>query len=236
MKRAIIQYNVDISKYDEQNFKTIIQSTTDFIEKYSKLSFKSYCDKYDIDFIRVEEPKVNFKHPTWERLDLWLDQTWFEKYDEICYTDTDVFAMPWAPNIFSIHENDNFKKAKYHKTLKRDPKDLWWLYDISVETYKQNGFQTGVWILTKKSRNESVSLIKKYKEDQHKFEHDGQFVPYCVMKSGTEISNLPEAFNTKWWPNIGFNENVYFYHAFGRSKYTHTEIFKQQLFEIFGDI
>jgi hypothetical protein len=82
MKNLVIQYYIDINKYSNPTFNNLGPSP---IEKYSSYSFKKYCDKYNIDYIKITEPKLGFKHPTWERFDLWCDRSWWDKYDQICY-------------------------------------------------------------------------------------------------------------------------------------------------------
>ncbi|MFN9953873.1 MAG: hypothetical protein ACK55I_12305, partial [bacterium] len=98
--------------------------TNEVIFNYSSKSFRDYCIKYDLDYILITEPKVNYIHPTWERLDLWINKDhWFDKYDSICYVDTDVFALPKADNIFSFSKDNKFCRVPYWKANKELDQD-----------------------------------------------------------------------------------------------------------------
>ena len=96
-RNLVIQYYIDIQKYSQPGFNNLKPSP---METYSRNSFQEYCKKFDLDYLRITEPKVGFKHPTWERFDLWIDRSWWDKYDQIMYVDSDVIALPHAPNIF----------------------------------------------------------------------------------------------------------------------------------------
>ena len=77
MRNLVIQYYIDIQKYSQPGFNNLKPSP---METYSSHSLQLYCKKYDIDYLKITEPKVGFKHPTWERFDLWVDRDWWKKY------------------------------------------------------------------------------------------------------------------------------------------------------------
>ena len=119
MNNLIIQYYIDINKYSQPEFNGI--GPTD-VEKYSEYSFKKYCSKYGHDFLRVTEPNFGYMHPTWERFDLWFNKKWLDKYDQILYVDTDVFALDHAPDIFAKYNDlDTFKSPEYKKYRRNSP-------------------------------------------------------------------------------------------------------------------
>ena len=93
MRNLVIQYYIDIQKYTQPGYNNLKPSP---IEEYSTHSFKQYCGKFDLDYCRITEPKINFKHPTWERFDLWTDPSWWGRYEQIMYVDSDVVALPDA--------------------------------------------------------------------------------------------------------------------------------------------
>ena len=108
MKNLIIQYYIDINLYSQPGFNGISPSP---VEKYSEYSFKKYCAKFGHDFLRVTKPTFGYKHPTWERFALWFNSEWLDKYDQILYVDTDVFALDHAPDIFALY--NDFRKTEY---------------------------------------------------------------------------------------------------------------------------
>lgn len=233
MKKAIVQYHINLSHYSQSSQEVYeISKAMDYIYEYSEYSMKKYCQKYGHDFIRVTQPKVCYEHPTWERLDLWFDESWFDNYDEICYTDTDVYALPNAPDIFSFSTDiDAFKAAPYHKHT-NSKKSIF--EDISFERFKK-GFQAGVWILTKKSRDLSLPYIQEsYQQKTHKFRNDAKVLNWSVLKSDCKIFQLPAQFNVKYTGNL--NSSMYFCHAFGKRKYDPACALKQQLENIFPEL
>jgi len=229
--KLIIQYHIDKQYYPDFDKVSSIKKTKDYVEQYSKLSFELYCKKYHIDFIRVIEPKILHKHPTWERLDLWFDEDWFNKYDEICYTDTDVFALPWAQNIFNESDRLNcFKKAIYPKVTRYSIKQHeilnqqdHLLKQIDIKRVRDAGFQAGVWILTKYSRDMTMEYIQQYISAKPK--EDSHLLNWAVMKSNVDVVNLPSYYNVKYSGVI--NENIIFLHAMGKRKNKDNTLYKQ---------
>ena len=113
MKKCIVQYWIPSSEYSEPRYNNLLQANEQkSLVKLSTKSFKKYADKYGHDFKRIDTKKIDFRHPTFERFDLWLDDSWWKEYDEIMYVDCDVFAMPDAPDIFQNYKSlDTFKFA-----------------------------------------------------------------------------------------------------------------------------
>src|SRR6056300_365299 len=121
MRNLVIQYYIDTQKYTQPNYNNLLPSP---IEKYSAHSFEKYCIEFGLDYRRVTEPKINYKHPTWERFDLWTDPSWLESYDQIMYVDSDVVVVPGAPNVFDLYSDPNtFKFARYDRYRKLPVKD-----------------------------------------------------------------------------------------------------------------
>ena len=219
MRNLVIQYYIDIQKYKQPNYNNLGPSP---IEAYSAHSFKKYCSKFDLDYCRITEPKINFKHPTWERFDLWTDPSWWDKYEQIMYVDSDVVALPDAPNVFELYKDvDTFKFARYDRYRKLPIKDHastnkdTIFKDIDPKIIQEKRFQTGVFMVTKKSADMMLPSIKEY----YKCEvDDGQFLNWAVMHSGVPSTEMDAKFNVK---NNGQyrKDKIYFMHCAGGKKH-----------------
>ena len=223
MKNCIVQYWIPASEYTDPNYNNLLQKQP--FNEISRKSFEQYADKYHIDYIEINKKKIDWKHPTFERFDLWLDDEWWDKYDQIMYADSDIFAMPWAPNIFDRHSNlDTFKychaprieNAKsqeqidvfYHGLLKET---------CTIEECVSYAFQPGLFILTRKAREVMKPYIARFKD--FKEHHDGEILNWANIRSGVPKEKMSEWFNFK---NAHFNRKpkIYFFHAAGGKKGT----------------
>ena len=219
MRNLVIQYYIDIQKYKQPNYNNLLPSP---IEKYSAHSFQKYCSKFDIDYCRITEPKINFKHPTWERFDLWTDSSWWDKYEQIMYVDSDVVALPDAPNVFELYKDiDTFKFARYDRYRKlpiedhiSNNKDTIFK-DIDPKIIQEKRFQTGVFMVTKKSADVMLPSVKEYSKCEV---DDGQFLNWAVMHSGVPCTEMDAKFNVK---NNGQyrKDKIYFMHCAGGKKH-----------------
>lgn len=72
---------------------------------FSVLSFKKYCEKYDIDLIVVKQRKYNIENhsnynfTTYEKNQV-ID--YFAIYDRIMRIDIDTLITPFCPNVFDL--------------------------------------------------------------------------------------------------------------------------------------
>ncbi len=73
--------------------------------KYSHQAMKLYATRINADFIKLDEPKINFKSAKK------FNPILFEKYqvhdilaiyDRVLFLDTDILVTPHAPDIFNI--------------------------------------------------------------------------------------------------------------------------------------
>ena len=235
MKNLIIQYYIDINLYSQPGFNGISASP---VEKYSEYSFKKYCAKFGHDFLRVTKPTFGYKHPTWERFALWFNSEWLDKYDQILYVDTDVFALDHAPDIFALYSDlDAFKSPAYRKYRCSSNKSIeimtanTILKDCDPDKVRRTFFQSGVWMLTKKSRDVMMPWVERYKEFSGTGPvnigglevdcDDGQFLNWAVIESGVKYQDMNTYFNVK---NNGLKkdwlyEKTYFLHVAGGKKY-----------------
>lgn len=215
MRNAIVQFNIDPNKYNVINKKSLINKTNNYIFEYSKKSFDLYCKKYNIDYNIITEPKINYEHPTWERIDLWFNDYWFSSYENICYVDTDVFAMPWAKNIFSeLKDETSFHRIPYWKA-NRDLNEDSLFFKLNHERVRQSLFQAGVILLNKSVIDATKEIVAKYEEPQ--FTDDSVLLNYAIASSDINIKNIDHTFNVKLTQECNLN-NINFLHAFGRLK------------------
>jgi len=224
MKNLVIQYYIDTNLYTQPNFNNLGPSPA---EQYSSHSFQLYCKKYGIDYLKITKPILSFKHPTWERFDLWTDRSWWDKYDQILYVDSDVFALSHAPNIFEKYSNlETFKGAEYSKfrnsnnsgaKLLTSNNPL--LYDIPGDLIQKKSIQPGVFMLNKKSSEHMLPYISDYKNISDNKIDDGMFLNYCIIKSNVAYEDMSHKWNHK---NNGAKRDyglIYFLHCAGGKKH-----------------
>ena len=97
MKNLIVQISINKKGWEEEHR---LDSQSDEVLRLSHILVKHYAKINNVEYKLITEPKVNFKHPTWERFQL-FDNYWTEEYEHVLYLDTDVFTWPTSPNIFN---------------------------------------------------------------------------------------------------------------------------------------
>ena len=114
-KNLVIQYYIDVKKYSQPGFNNLKPSP---METYSRNSFQKYCEKFNLDYLRITEPKLAFKHPTWERFDLWVDRSWYDRYEQILSAEsTWIVLYKNSPfNLKSGNYHSSTPGPKYKKT------------------------------------------------------------------------------------------------------------------------
>tara|TARA_R100001163_G_C5058292_1_gene194889 strand:+ start:118 stop:873 length:756 start_codon:yes stop_codon:yes gene_type:complete len=225
MRNLVIQYYIDIRKYSQPEFNNLKPSP---MEEYSRHSFKLYCKKHDLEYLRITEPKLGFKHPTWERFDLWMDRSWWDKYDQIMYVDSDVIALPHAPNIFEEYPSidTNLKTCYYPKFREASPADAKFNQRVNPiadrytgEVISKRFVQPGVMILNKQNTQFMLPWIEKYKDVADDRIDDGMFLNSCIVDSEVPLLDMNRMYNFK---NNGerFNyDRVNFLHCAGGKKH-----------------
>ena len=111
MQNAIIQIYVPAKGWEEEQR---LDWQNDEVLMLSRILVSEYAKKFGIYYELITEPVVNFKHPTWERFQL-FDEKWVNQFDNILYLDTDVFTWPWAPNIFELFDKKALNVAHHQK-------------------------------------------------------------------------------------------------------------------------
>ena len=225
MRNLVIQYYIDIRKYSQPEFNNLKPSP---MEEYSRHSFKLYCKKHDLEYLRITEPKLGFKHPTWERFDLWMDRSWWDKYDQIMYVDSDVIALPHAPNIFEEYPSidTNLKTCYYPKFREASPADAKFNQRVNPiadrytgEVISKRFVQPGVMILNKQNTQFMLPWREKYKDVADDRIDDGMFLNSCIVDSEVPLLDMNRMYNFK---NNGerFNyDRVNFLHCAGGKKH-----------------
>ncbi len=74
---------------------------------------RSYCKRYDIDFIVVDDSYRKDEHPCYMKQ--FINTLWW-RYDRVCYVDSDILITPHAPNIFEHTPKDKcgaFRELEY---------------------------------------------------------------------------------------------------------------------------
>ena len=102
MKNLIVQIFMNKKGWEEEHR---LDGQSEQVLFLSNALVKYYAKKNNSDYKLITKPIINFKHPTWERFQL-FDDKWIDTYDNILYLDTDVFTWPDAPNIFEVYDDE----------------------------------------------------------------------------------------------------------------------------------
>lgn len=225
MRNLVIQYYIDVRKYSQPGFNNLGPSP---MEEYSRHSFQKYCEKFGLDYLRITKPKLNFKHPTWERFDLWIDRSWWDKYDQIMYVDSDVIAFEHAPDIFKAYPTiDNHLKTVYYPKF-RDAGPEGAKYNQRVnplaeqysgQTISSRFVQPGVMILNKVNTGFMLPWISKYKDITDDSIDDGMFLNHCIVESRVPLLDMDRRFNHKNNGERYDYDKVNFLHCAGGKKH-----------------
>jgi len=83
-------------------------------KKYSYISWKKYCEKYNLGLIVVTKNLINKNDPNWKNAN-WQKLLIGSKLEDIkikinniCYLDTDIIINNLSPNIFKFHDRNKF--------------------------------------------------------------------------------------------------------------------------------
>jgi hypothetical protein len=95
-------------------------------EKFCKINWLKYCQRYDIGLIIFSEDLISKDHEKWKK-PTWQKLLIGEKIlscstdaELICYVDTDVLISPLADNIFEKYEGEKFGLISKRKNLPFD--------------------------------------------------------------------------------------------------------------------
>ena len=214
MKNCVVQFHVPASTYQEPRYNDI--GVNEQLLPLSIKSVKQYAEKCGADYHLIEEKIINWKHPTFERYDLFFNNQWYEKYTNILYLDTDLIAWPSAPNIFDAYPcSESFKVCHDRIATRRTP--AWHkkhventvLDEFDGHMLRENRFNAGVFMVNKNSANQ----ISKFLDYKNIDIDDNSLLIYALLKSKTDITKMDWRYNKK------NGVNSYFGHAFGQQKF-----------------
>jgi len=209
---CIVQYFMIPSGFSQPEFNNLGHS--DELFEYSKKSIKRYAEKIGADYHLVTQPKINHRHPTFERFDLFKDLSWYDTYNHILYLDTDVICWPDAPNIFEMYPStEHFKPVEDNLARKRSIQHH---HNTSIgsclnkydpQILKQRRFNAGVFMLNK-SCAEKMSLYIDLDDPSD----DNQMLIDIMLKSRIPTQYMDARFNKK------MGTKSWFGHAYGQDK------------------
>ena len=201
MKNIIVQIYIDKRGWEEEE-KLDFQS--DEVLILSNILTRYYAYIHNAEYLLIRKPVINFKHPTWERFQLFSEK-WVNNFSNILYLDTDIFPWPNSPNIFSILDQKAFNIARYCFAGK--------------DHRPKNFFNAGVFALNKLSYMQMKKFIDKniwienYKKNQDQWD-DQYELNDIVNNNKININWIDE----KW--NFKNHHKAYFTHLWGRWKKT----------------
>lgn len=190
----------------------------DEIKELSTTIAEYYAKRCNADYLLIDKPVLNFRHPTYERFRFWEEDWWLDTYDQILYIDTDVFCWPEAPNIFQTFPGQEFKVARHwqwrewagDKNAKIAEGEFAGLtfYDLNrIE------FNAGVFVITQKSRD----IMRPYLNyrDTPDTSDDSKVLHKLILDSNVPLEIMPKQWNGK---NIR-RSGCYFAHLWGGKKH-----------------
>ena len=214
MNNLIIQFFVSVENYEQPKYNHI--GVNEELYKYSKLSVEKYAKKIGCDYKLITESKINYIHPTFERMDLFFNDDWWTNYDNILYLDTDVIVWPNSPNIFSEYPNTTtfkpaedriakMKSVKFHIERAKDT----CLQEFHPKVLQDSRFNAGVFMLNK----ESAQTMRGHLDFKNLQGDDNEMLIYAMLKSGVNVEKLDWRYNKK------NGTKCYFGHAMGQQKF-----------------
>ena len=214
MKNCIVQFYMPTDGYSNPNFVNI--KVNQELLEYSKLSSARYAERCGADYVLIDKPSIGHVHPTFERFDLFFNQSWWKKYDQILYLDTDVICWPNSPNIFQLYQNKKtfkvcqdrtalIKSTQWHKQQEKNTI----LSQFDPNIIRNKRFNAGVFILNSYSA-ELIGPHLKYKEHS---DDDNRILIYAMLSSGVETEYMDWRFNKK------NGVTSWFGHGYGQDKF-----------------
>ena len=197
MKNLIVQIFMDKKGWEEENR---LDAQSEQVLFLSNVLVKNYEKKINSDYKLITKTIINFKHPTWERFQLFADE-WINNYDNILYLDTDIFTWPEAPNIFELLDNTAFNVVKHcnNKTYNGHPM-----------------FNAGVFSINKTCAIEMRKFFKKEKWLK-RYEIDPLWEDSKELNTISQTANIKSNWLDARW-NMKNDPNAFFTHMWGNLK------------------
>tara|TARA_Y100001935_G_C17180452_1_gene444870 strand:+ start:248 stop:916 length:669 start_codon:yes stop_codon:yes gene_type:complete len=197
MKNLIVQIFIDKKGWEEEHRLDAQSQQVLFL---SNTLVKYYAKNIESDYKLISKPIINFKHPTWERFQL-FDDKWINNYDNILYLDTDVFTWPDSPNIFELLDNTAFNVVKH----------------CNNKIY--NGypmFNAGVFAINKTCAIEMRSFFKK-ENWLKRFEMDSSWEDSKELNTISQAAKIKINWLDARW-NMKNEPDAFFTHVWGNQK------------------
>ena len=197
MNNAIVQIFIPAKGWKDQDR---LNWQSNEVLNLSNILVRNYAKKYSAEYILIKEPKINFRHPTWERFRL-FDDFWSNSFDHILYLDTDVFTWPDSPNIFEKLKDDSLNIVTHsgNKFVNNQPM-----------------FNAGVFAINKKI----IKSMKKYislKYWEQNFLTDPNWEDSKELNKIAQNEDVKKNWLEKKW-NMKNSPDAYFTHLWGGQK------------------
>ena len=208
------------------------------IHSVTSQSWKHYCERHNIDFYVIDEPKHPNTSPHWFRYWIFNEKP---DYDRYLYIDTDIMVKWNAPNIFNELPQGNFYAV-------RDNSGLSWIWDgikgyqdmfpnvnLEWDTY----FNSGMMLFDKEHKYiiegfkqfyiDNKLVIDDYREKYRKG-FDQTIFNYFLKWADVNVELVSEKWNLFHLPrreilyNGYFIEMGYFWHFNGVNRNTQTQL------------
>jgi len=213
-RNLVVQFFVPVDKYTDPTYNQI--GVNEELYRYSTISVEQYAKRIGADYKLMTKPVINWIHPTFERFDLFFNQEWWQRYDNILYLDTDVIVWPTAPDVFQQYPStESFKPvfdriarkntSEYHEKRAKDT----CLEKFAPEILKQNRFNAGVFMLNK----HCVDVMKPFLDYKNLQGDDNEQLIYAMLESGVQVDQMDWRYNKK------NGTSCYFGHAAGQQKF-----------------
>ena len=197
MKNLIVQIFMNKKGWEEEHR---LDGQSNEVLILSNILVKNYAYKINADYKLLTKPKINFKHPTWERFQL-FDDEWIHKYKNILYLDTDVFTWPNSPNIFDFIDDSAFNVVNHQMDK------LW---------RGRKSFNAGVFCINKNCAIEMRKFLNKSSWIKS-FETDPMWEDSKELNTLAQIADIKINWLEKSW-NTKNDPNAYFTHLWGNQK------------------
>ena len=186
----------------------------------SKRDMKRYAQKYKADYKLIDKPKDPTKHPWCERFRI-FNESYYDDYDVILYTDIDIIPKSRASNIFLLGDTDSFVAADRH----RDQQwiiDLWRQHavrampDVDIDKFIQYQLNSGV-ILIGQNTRKFIDQNMDWDRMFGWYWHDQMELSYVCM-----LAEEAKAFQFKRMPWVWNDDRItsrgFFHHYKGEAR------------------
>ena len=212
-------------------------------EEYCFNTWKSWCNKHDIDFIILDEPiaDTHYTKPTWQRWYIWdiLENSGLN-YDKVALIDNDTMIHWNSPNIFNeiddeigvCVDNDNIN------WVNQSIKGYNHMFDTNIDWTEY--FNCGMVVLSKSSKEFCKEITQFWENNHEKLVHlqdtlskgtDQTPVNFIAKKYKVKYLNkkwnLTHLYRKEILNDLVFVECGYIFHFNGFDKAMRTPLMKQ---------